>query len=94
MQALCVSNGLNGIFCKYTKILLAFNLNRVHNSLNMPTKPMLFSNNTLKLRGLFNACYIFIAKTSSFSESADFSFNKVIPAPQMLLKGRRYGYVH
>lgn len=58
MQTLNINNTLACIFYKYTKILLTGSCFCVHTSLNTPAKPMLFSNNMLKLSGLFFACRI------------------------------------
>lgn len=40
-----------------SKVLLTKQYCYVHNSLNTPTKPMLFPNSMLKLSGLFFACH-------------------------------------
>ena len=43
-----------------SKVLLTKQYCYVHNSLNTPTKPMLFPNIMLKLSGLFFACHFFL----------------------------------
>lgn len=60
MQALNIINILTRAFNKYTKVLLTSSYFCVHTSFNTPAKPMLFSNNMLKLSGLFFACNIII----------------------------------
>jgi hypothetical protein len=43
-----------------SKVLLTKQYFYVHNSLNTPTKPMMFPNIMLKLSGLFFACRFFL----------------------------------
>jgi hypothetical protein len=50
--------GINFSFRNYLRIVLTMGIRKVHNLRNMPTKPMLFSDDTLKLCGLFFASYI------------------------------------
>jgi len=70
-------------FRKYLRIVLTISIQKVHNLRNMPTKPMLFSDNTLKLRGLFFASYT----------SLPYTFHNVCPSalPLIMLFGRAPG---
>lgn len=58
MRGLGINYTVSFSFRNYLRIILTISLQKVHNSRNTPTKPMLFLDNTLKLCGLFYASYI------------------------------------